>query len=44
MLRFARTHRPNPDLDDCCRTKYDRYLKLLAVLQPVWSEMAWKAP
>ncbi len=44
MVRFARTHRPNPALADCYRAKYDRYLKMLAVLQPVWSEMAWKAP
>ena len=42
MVRFARTHRPNPDLADCYRAKYDRYLRVLDVMAPVWPQLAWR--
>jgi L-xylulokinase len=43
MVRFARIHQPDHDLADCYRVKYDRYLRMLEMMQPVWSEMAWKS-
>jgi L-xylulokinase len=44
MVRIERACQPNPKLADVYRTKYDRYLRLLQVMAPVWSELAWKTP
>ena len=42
MARITRTHEPNDDLADCYQAKYDRYLQMLDLLAPAWSEMVWK--
>jgi L-xylulokinase len=44
MVRFTRTHEPNRELADCYQAKYERYLRMLNVMEPVWSDLAWKAP
>ncbi|MHB8897287.1 MAG: FGGY-family carbohydrate kinase [Thermoguttaceae bacterium] len=44
MVRFARIHPPDQELADCYRAKYDRYLRMLEVMRPAWSELAWKTP
>lgn len=44
MVHIARTYEPNRDLGECYQAKYDRYLRTLEVMGPIWSEMAWKTP
>jgi L-xylulokinase len=43
MVHIGRSYQPNRDLADCYQAKYDRYLRMLDVMEPVWSEMVWKA-
>jgi L-xylulokinase len=42
MVRIERDCQPNPKLASLYREKYDRYRRLLEVLAPVWSDLAWK--
>jgi L-xylulokinase len=42
MVRIERCCEPNPKLASLYREKYGRYQRLLQVLAPVWSELAWK--
>ena len=44
MVHLSRTYEPRADLGDCYQAKYNRYLQMLDVMGPVWSEMAWKTP
>ena len=41
MVRLSRTHEPNRSAADCYRRKYQRYLRLLEAMDPVWPEMIW---
>lgn len=43
MVRFSRTCEPNRELAGCYRAKYDRYLRMLGLLEPVWSELVWRS-
>ena len=42
MVKIDRVYKPDPNLAELYRTKYERYEKLLETLQPVWGELAWK--
>jgi L-xylulokinase len=42
MVHIGRIYQPNRNLADCYHAKYDRYLRMLDVMEPVWSEMVWK--
>ena len=43
MVRMARVHEPQHELAAIYQKKYARYLRLLDVFGPVWSELAWPA-
>ncbi len=42
MVRIERVCQPNLKWADLYRQKYARYLRLLQVMAPVWSELAWR--
>jgi len=42
MVRFSHTCEPNTDLADIYQEKYARYKKMLGIMAPVWSDLAWK--
>lgn len=41
MVRVQRSCDPDPGLAELYRAKYARYKRVLEVLAPVWSELAW---
>jgi ribulose kinase len=41
MVSIGQECRPNENLAQVYQEKYQRYLGLLDVLKPVWSELAW---
>jgi L-xylulokinase len=42
MVRIERSCQPNPQLAALYRDKYGRYQRLLQVMAPVWTELAWR--
>jgi L-xylulokinase len=44
MVRVERSCQPDPRRADLYGEKYRRYLRLLELFAPAWSELAWKRP
>ena len=40
MVRFSRTQKPDPAQKDYYNQKFERYMKILAGMDPVWKEIS----